>query len=294
MVVDWFGAVASALPTIVQVGGSLYGQKQASDANKSAARTTGQVSQQAADTLKTGYDQQLSQLLAVTPELRQNYADRYAGVAGQYQPYSQAGARGLAGISALASADPNQLNPEQSRAVADYRRGAASRLAASGLRGAGRAGVAAVNEGDAKLQASLFSENQRRRDAANTDLARYGYQATGQTASALNNLYSNNAVLSATNAQLQGNTSMDKAKADAAAQGAAGSALVSAQQANGASYGETLGSLGSVIASDLKERNKSRWASDTSNIAANPINWGPKATTIWDPPNTGNNMITWS
>jgi hypothetical protein len=283
---DWFGMVASALPALIQAGGSLYGQKQAADANKSAARTTGEVSQGSADTLKGGYDQQLSSLLSVTPELRANYAARYQGQEGLYRPYVDAGMQGLAGIQTVASADPNQLTMEQGRAVDDYRRGAASRLAASGLRGAGRAGVAAVNEGDAKLRGSMFTENQRRRDAANTDLARYGYQGTGQTASALNSLYSNNATLSATNAQLTGNTQMDKAKADAAAQSTGGAALVAAQQANGAGWGETMGGLSSVIASELKDRNKSRWANDTSNTAANPITW-------YDKPNTGNNMIDW-
>lgn len=291
---DWFSAIASALPAVIEVGGSLYGQKQAADANKDAARTTGQVSGQAADTLKSGYDQQLSSLLGVTPELRQNYADRYSATAGLYQPYTQAGMQGLAGIQAVASHDPSRLTPEQQRAMDDYRRGAASRLAASGLRGAGRAGVAAVNEGDAKLRASMFDANQRRGDAATSDLLRYGYQGAGQQASALGNLYGSNATLSALDAQLVGNTAMDKAKADASAQGAAGSALVAAQQANGSAWGQTMGSLGSVIAADMKDRNKSRWASDTSNLQANPITWGPKAATIWDPPNTGNNMITWS
>ena len=292
--VDWFGLAAAALPAAIQVGGSLLGQKQASDANKDAARTTGQVSQQAANTLKTGYDQQLSALLGVTPELRQNYANRYAGVAGMYQPYAQGGMSALNNLQGVVSADPNQLTPSQQLAMKDYREGAASRLAASGLRGAGRAGVAAVNEGDAKLRAQMYDTNQRRGDAATTELARYGYNAAGSQATALNNFFSNNATLSATNAQLTGNTAMDKAKADAAAQGAAGSALVGAQQANGQAWGETLGGLGSVIASELKDRNKSRWAADTSNTLANPINWGPRATTIWDPPNTGNNMITWS
>ena len=290
MAFDWFGLAAAALPTAIQVGGSLLGQKQASDANKDAARTAGQVSGQAANTLKTGYDQQLSALLGVTPELRGNYADRYAGVAGQYQPYAQSGRSALNNLQSVVSADPSQLTPSQELAMRDYRNQAASRLASSGLRGAGRAGVAAVNEGDAKLRAQMFDTNQRRGDAAATELARVGYNATGQQASALNNFFSNNATLSATNAQLQGNTAMDKAKADAAAQGAAGSALVGASQANGQAWGETMGGLGSVIAGELKDRNKSRWAADTSNT----INWGPRATTIWDPPNTGNNMITWS
>jgi hypothetical protein len=281
---DWFGMVASALPALIQAGGSLYGQKQAADANKSAARTTSEVSQGSADTLKGGYDQQLSSLLSVTPELRANYAARYQGQEGLYRPYVEGGMQGLAGIQTVASADPNQLTMEQGRAVDDYRRGAASRLAASGLRGAGRAGVAAVNEGDAKLRGSMFTENQRRRDAANTDLARYGYQGTGQTASALNSLYSNNATLSATNAQLTGNTQMDKAKADAAAQSTGGAALVAAQQANGAGWGETLGGLSSVIASEMKDRNKSRW--DPAGTGNNQITW-------YDKPNTGNNMIDW-
>jgi hypothetical protein len=269
--VDWFGLAAAALPAAIQVGGSLFGQKKAADANKSAAQATGQVSQQSANTLKRGYDQQLSALLGVTPELRANYAARYQGQESLYRPYVEGGMQGLAGIQAVASADPNQLTMEQGRAVEDYRRGAASRLAASGLRGAGRAGVAAVNEGDAKLRGSMFTENQRRGDAAKSDLMRYGYQGTGQTASALNSLYANNATLSATNAQLQGNTAMDKSRADAAAQSTGGAALVAAQQANGQSWGETMGGLSSVIASEMKDRNKSRW--DPAGTGNNPITW---------------------
>lgn len=269
---DWFSLVASAIPALIQTGGSLYGQKQAADANKDAARTTAEFSQGSADILKGGYDQQLASLLGVVPELRQNYAGRYQGEEALYRPYVQAGQQGLAGIQAMASADPNVMTPEQQRGLDAYQRQAGARLAASGLRGAGRAGVAAVNEGDAAYRAKAFTENQRRGDAANADLMRYGYQGTGQTASALNSLYSNNATLSATDAQLRGNTAMNKASADAAAQSAGGAALVGAQLANGKGWGETLGSLGSVIASEMKDRNRSRW----------------------DPPGTGNNQIIWN
>ncbi len=78
--------------------------------------------------------------------------------------------------------DPSQLNPSQLRAQEKYRRDAIARLASSGLRGAGRAGVAAVNEGDAALTAQFFDQNQQRADRAASELGGRGYNATGQVA----------------------------------------------------------------------------------------------------------------
>lgn len=106
-------------------------------------------------------------------------ADQFQG---QYQPYQQAGTAALGQLQQTMAQDPGTWTPEQARLIDQYRRNAGATLAHSGLRGAGRAGIAAVNEGEAALAAKLYAQNQARSDAATDSLARYGYGSTGAVA----------------------------------------------------------------------------------------------------------------
>lgn len=100
-------------------------------------------------------------------------------------PYAEGrGTQALDYMSSLAGQDPSTLDPAQTRMRESYLRDSAARLAASGLRGAGRAGVAAVNEGDAELRARLYTENRDRATAAADNLMRTGYSASSQIGSA--------------------------------------------------------------------------------------------------------------
>ncbi|KAA5605421.1 hypothetical protein F1188_10995 [Roseospira marina] len=105
-------------------------------------------------------------------------------VAAEYAPYQEAGRDALAQLRAVALSDPGALTPSQQRLVEDTRADMRARLAASGLRGAGRAGVATFNDGDAALAARLHDQNQDRIDRATETLGRYGYGATGSVADA--------------------------------------------------------------------------------------------------------------
>lgn len=107
---------------------------------------------------------------------------------GQYQPYQQAGGAALQQLQQTMATDPGKWTPAQARMFDEYRRNASANLAASGLRGAGRAGIAAINEGEAELAARLYAQNQQRADAATGTLATYGYGATGNVA---NNIQGN-------------------------------------------------------------------------------------------------------
>lgn len=99
-----------------------------------------------------------------------------------YAPYTEGGDRAMEYLLQVMATNPEQLTPSQLRMVEDYRRNAIARVAASGLRGSGRGGIAAVNEGDAALAADLYDINQRRADSAATALSNYGYGASGAVA----------------------------------------------------------------------------------------------------------------
>lgn len=99
-----------------------------------------------------------------------------------YAPYTQGGDAAMEYLMQVMATNPEQLTPSQQRMVEDYRRDAIARVAASGLRGSGRAGIAAVNEGDAELAANFYDINQRRADDAARSMAQYGYGSAGQVA----------------------------------------------------------------------------------------------------------------
>lgn len=100
----------------------------------------------------------------------------------QYAPYTAAGSDAVGYLQGVMNADPRQMTGNQQRMIDDFQRDSVATLAASGLRGSGRAGVAAVNEGRAKLLADLYDQNQKRADSAASTLNSQGFQATGNVA----------------------------------------------------------------------------------------------------------------
>lgn len=106
----------------------------------------------------------------------------------QYAPYQKGGEDALGYFMNILGLDPNQLTAEQQITFNDTTRDLLQNLAASGLRGAGRAGVAAVGDAQGRLRANLTAQNLARRDDAARLLADKGYNATGQVANNLNNL----------------------------------------------------------------------------------------------------------
>jgi len=107
-----------------------------------------------------------------------------AGLEDAYAPYLEGGEDAVAYLSQVMGRDASQLTPAQQRMMADQKDAMRANLAASGLRGAGRAGVASFNEGEAALRANLYDQNQRQIDQAVQALGQYGFGATGNVASA--------------------------------------------------------------------------------------------------------------
>ena len=113
------------------------------------------------------------------------FADMRQGAAGfeeAFDPYTGGGEEAMQYLMQVMATNPDALTPSQRRMAEQYNRDAVARLAASGLRGSGRGGVAAVNEGDAELKAQMFDINQNRADQAAGRLAQLGYGATGAVA----------------------------------------------------------------------------------------------------------------
>lgn len=100
----------------------------------------------------------------------------------QMQPYADAGAGALDYMLQVMGLDPSKLTPDQVRVMDDLSRDLMANLSASGLRGAGRAGIAAVNEGRADMGAKLYAINQERADKAAANLNTTGYNANSSIA----------------------------------------------------------------------------------------------------------------
>ena len=112
----------------------------------------------------------------------------YAGLEESLNPYIDGGEAGLNYLNQQMGIDPSSLTPSQQRAMDKYIRDANARLSSSGLRGAGRAGVAAVNEGVADLGATFYDQNLARQGAAASALNSMGYGASGAVATGRKNM----------------------------------------------------------------------------------------------------------
>jgi hypothetical protein len=98
------------------------------------------------------------------------------------QPYAAGGESGLSVLQRIVAEDPANFTLSQGRPMDDAKRDATARLAASGLRGAGRAVTASLNDVEGGLRAKFLDQNQQRVDSAARALATMGYGATTKTA----------------------------------------------------------------------------------------------------------------
>lgn len=245
----WSAILSAVAPAVIDAGVKFATSEFSNSQRDDAAQQYAQGTQQSADRLNQGYDQQLGYLEQGADELeriyrqqlgetgyaldqagtgftdttrgaytdyasfmypqQEMYAEGIYGAANRYgddmasaeqtagdlymqgadtyydfmDPYMQSGADADAYMRSLLVADPNTLTASQTRALDEYRNDAGARLAASGLRGAGRAGVAAVNEGEAAMKAAFADQNQNRADSAAAALSSRGYDASGRTGS---------------------------------------------------------------------------------------------------------------
>lgn len=153
-------SVIGAIAPIARIATPIVGSFVTSSANQRAAKAAADASQRQTDAILKGQADANARLDAIYEE--------------------SAPARGR--LLRMSAADPSMLTPEQKLQREDVLRGATTRLAASGLRGAGRAGVAAINEADRRFTAGALSSNANRGDAAARTLAGEGLSAAGRSA----------------------------------------------------------------------------------------------------------------
>lgn len=256
------------LGTLISAAVPIIGGLLGSNANKQAAQQASNAAQEAAQI------QADAQLRAAQMQIDANKEAR--------QEYRQGADRGIAAIRAGTGRyaetispllTPNPVGLRTYRGLTDaqqigrddlIRQGRAT-LAASGLRGAGRAGVAAIMDQDRRYIANAVDQNdaenrqEQRRAQGSADSARRGLaQVYAQEGGAIANTE-----IGASNQIGQSITNDGRAVGTAAANAgnAQGSAIqnsgiysAGATTANGQLWGDAIGALGSVIADQTKYR----------------------------------------
>jgi hypothetical protein len=149
---DWVGA---AIGGAASVAGAVI----SSNANQAAAEKAAAGAQAQADAIKQGN--------ALAQQRFEKVQGDTAGAL-QYQQETIAGANGL--------------TPQQQAALEDTRRQTNNALAVSGLRGSGRAAVAAVRRTEADFTNNALDQNRRRADQAASSLSGQYFQAGNQAA----------------------------------------------------------------------------------------------------------------
>lgn len=158
-------------------GASNYGQDLMTTANATTGKLEGGVSQYGEDlaAVAKGLGMSVEDLVGKLDESSKTAAGHLTGL-------EAAGNDALGQLKQIAGADPSKLTLSQQRQLDELKRTATSRLAASGLRGAGRAGVATLNDADASFRAKAEDENRARTDRAVSQLFTTGAGASSNLA----------------------------------------------------------------------------------------------------------------
>lgn len=113
---------------------------------------------------------------ALKDYLKRQEASKVAAM-GYLQPDAEAGGNADLMVASRMTADPSRRNPSQEIAREDLIRTGRSNLSAGGLRGAGRAGQAVLDDSVRRFDAGVYDANQGRSDAAANLLSQRGAAA---------------------------------------------------------------------------------------------------------------------
>jgi hypothetical protein len=243
----------SWLDALLQVGGQIGGALLSSNANQKAADTVAQANERAAqiftDAQAQGFDRYKALIDQAMGEATA-YNERARGV---YQGMADQSAPAVAQLRQTAFSNPYTLTPQQQTAREGVVRDANARLAASGLRGAGRAGVATVNKAAQDFDNSAWSSNRSRADAANNTLF-------GANQNAENNIAATDRQTGATRANMVAGaaTAANQASQNTGAYTAGTTRETGQTEANSGTadanlWGGAIGALSNVIANNQKQ-----------------------------------------
>lgn len=243
----------SWLDALLQVGGQIGGALLSSNANQRAADTVAQSNERAArinaDAQAAGYDRYKALIDQAMAEATA-YNDRARGV---YQGMADRSAPAVAQLQQTAFSNPYTLTPQQQTAREGVVRDANARLAASGLRGAGRAGVATVNKALGDFDNSAYSANRSRADSATSALFGANQSAENNIAATDRQTGSTRANMLAGAATAANQASQNSGAYEANATRETGQTSANAGTADANLWGSAIGALTNVIASNQKQ-----------------------------------------
>jgi hypothetical protein len=204
------GEWASENSGLIKAGTSIAGALIGADANADAAERVARANREATAAQIAGNDRA---------------GQRFETLRQDTQP-------GMSYLRGVVTAPPGTLTPFQAQQMDEARRTTTNRLATSGLRGSGRATVAAFRGVESDLRNRFVEANRNRADTAAGTLASGYTGATNQMAG------------------------LDRANGQAAATGISNTGLTQAGStlATGTLLGSALGDIGSAIASSNKAR----------------------------------------
>lgn len=156
-------------------------------------------------------------------------------------PNFEKGALGTTALRTILARPSNMLSPEQRIQLADIRRSGQANLARSGLRGAGRAGVAVINDLERRTIAGFGSENRDRQQRVGEIFERRG----GEAAVGEANFRANEGVAKG-NIEVEVGTQIARNAAEA------GQAQAAATTASGGILSSSLGTIGGIISDEVK------------------------------------------
>lgn len=270
--IGW-GSILGGLGTVARAATPIAGALMGVSANNSAARTQSDATALAARIQADALLRAQQMGLDATREAQ----DRQEAAAGRGIAAIRAGTQSYADTIApllverpIALPTYRGLTAAQQIGRDDIRRNALATLSASGLRGAGRAGVATVMDADRRFVANAVDQNDNRRiaaqqaartsaDSARTGLATIRAQEGGSIANT--EVGQGNRIAETGLRGAQTAADLTGAIGGVNAQGALSQGQISAgaDVANAGLWGDALGTLGSVIAGYGKTANADRY-----------------------------------
>jgi hypothetical protein len=242
----------SWLDALLGIGGNIAGALIGSNADQNAANTVAQSNTQAAQIYADAQARGLDQYKQLVDQAM-NEATAYDAQANQvYGGMAAESAPAISYLRQTAFANPYQLTPEQQSARDDTLRQASQNLAASGLRGAGRSGVAVLDKAMTDFDNNAFTANRNRADNAAS-------QIYGENQNAQNNIAATDRQTGSTRANMlagQGTAAMNAAQntGNFAAQATqnTGQTQANADTADASQWGSAMGAISSIIANNQK------------------------------------------
>lgn len=167
---DWltglFTGEDTILPNLIEAGATIYSNKLVADANERAADTYADASRQSTQAYTSAINQR-------TDAIREGNERAQA----RYDEQQQQTLPAVQYLQNVVAQDPYQLTPLQKVDQDRLRRDTRNTLAASNLRGAGRATTQAIRGVESDWYGRAVASNQRRSDTAANQLGREYFNA---------------------------------------------------------------------------------------------------------------------